>query len=345
MIRFFIKSVYHSKEGRMIKVGKTIMKSRLIGLILLSFLLFPSRALARDFGMGVHILHPDELSLLLPYRGSAEKFYVTVPYLLSDRRISTWNSFFQLCRENRITPIIRLSSDFDFDAGHWKVPNRREIIEGISFLSSLEWQGERIVVLFNEPNHAKEWGGSIDPEGYADVAMFVASWLHTEPLDYVVLPAGLDASAPNSGTTMDSFLFWDWMFSRQPDLVNWINGWTSHSYPNPGFVGSPYSIGKQSLRGFEEELNYLRRFSKQDLPVYITETGWRQTKSINRVLASYFDYAYKNIWSHPQVRAVTVFLLQGSPGPFEEFSLLTPLGTPTPQLNALNQLLFLPISP
>lgn len=321
------------------------MKVRLFIVILVLLLFFPSDVGARDFGMGVHILHPDELVLLLPHRGSSEKFYVTVPYLLSDRRTSTWNSFFELSRENDITPIVRLSSDFDFDAGHWKVPTRKELVDGISFLTSLRWEGERIVVMFNEPNHAKEWGGSIDPEGYADVAMFVASWLHTEPGDYLVLPAGLDSSAPNSSITMESFLFWNWVFSRQPDLVNWINGWTSHSYPNPGFVGSPYSIGKQSLRGFETELDYLGRFSKQDLSVYITETGWRQTKSINRVLSSYYEYAYKNIWSHPQVKAVTVFLLQGSPGPFEEFSLLTPSGTPTPQLDALNQLLYLPISP
>lgn len=339
-----MQSVYHPKEGRIYEVeGFMKIKLLIVGLLLLLFC--PSKVMARDFGMGVHILHPDELVLLLPHRGEAEKFYVTVPYLLSDRRTGTWNSFFKLSKENNITPIIRLSSEFDFDAGYWRVPTKKEVVDGISFLTSLNWEGERIVILFNEPNHAKEWGGSVDPEGYADVAMFTASWLHTEPGDYLVLPAGLDASAPNSGTTMESFLFWNWVFSRQPDLVNWINGWTSHSYPNPGFVGSPYSIGKQSLRGFEEELFYLRRFSKQDLPVYITETGWRQTKSINRVLASYYEYAYKNIWSHPQVKAVTVFLLQGAPGPFEEFSLLTPSGIPTPQLDALNQFLYLPISP
>jgi len=79
--------------------------------------------------MGVHILHPDELSLVLPYRGNADKYYVTVPYQLSDRRTKTWNDFFKTSKENKITPILRLNSEFDTDGGFWKIPSKKEIVE------------------------------------------------------------------------------------------------------------------------------------------------------------------------------------------------------------------------
>lgn len=314
------------------------MKYFAFSVLLYVLLFFPGFVCAqnRDFGLGVHLLSPDELSSVIAYRGKAESFYITVPYHLSDRRVATWNHFFELTREHKITPILRLSTDFDAEKGYWRRPTRKQIVDGADFLSTIDWRGNRMVILFNEPNHANEWGGAVDPWDYADTAMFTASWLHTEPVPYLVLPAGLDAAAPNGPHTLDSFNFWTQVFSRQPDLVNWINGWASHSYPNPGFTASPYKTGKNSLRGFEEELKFLSQFSKSDLPVYITETGWRQTRQIAPLLKQYYLYTYEKIWSHPQVKGVTVFLLQGSPGPFSEFSLLSQVGGTTPQLDAFS---------
>ncbi|MFC1653510.1 hypothetical protein ACFL1M_01545 [Patescibacteria group bacterium] len=307
--------------------------------LLLFFAVFLSKAVfARDFGLGVHVLHPDEINQIIKFRGDSEKYYVTVPLSLSDRRSEVWNDFFDKAKKNKITPIIRLTSSFNHGSGYWEVPSKKEVVESVLFISELEWGSPRIVVLFNEPNHAAEWGGIVDPDSYADLAMFAASWLHTEKKSYLVLPAGLDNAAPNSKFSMDSLLFWDKVFKRQPDLVNWINGWASHSYPNPGFSASPYTKGKQSLRGFEEELAFLRKYSKNDLPVYITETGWKDSRYITPNLISFYSYAMKNIWSNPQVKAVTVFLFQGSPGPFSAFSLLTPEGTPTPQFDAFRLL-------
>lgn len=312
------------------------MKSLLVAFLLAVIFLAPTNVVAqgRDFGLGVHILSPDELGSVVAYRGNAATFYVTVPFHLNDRREATWNLFFQKCRDHAITPILRLSTEFDAANGYWLRPTRNEIVEAATFMQKLHWEGNRMVILFNEPNHATEWGGAVDPYDYADTAMFAASWLHTEPVPYLVLLAGMDAAAPNGPHTLDSFNFLDQIFWREPDLVNWINGWASHSYPNPGFVASPYKTGKNSLRGFEEELKFLSKFSKNDLPVYITETGWRQTRQITPLLGQYYKYAYEKIWSHPQVKGVTVFLLQGAPGPFAEFSLLNQSGGITPQLDA-----------
>lgn len=70
------------------------------------------------------------------------------------------------------------------------------------------------------------------------------------------------------------------------------------------------------------------------LPVYITETGWRATKTNSNKLTQYYQYANKYIWSDPRVVAVTPFVLQGAPGPFAEFSFIND-GQPTAQYQAL----------
>ena len=103
----------------------------------------------------------------------------------------------------KFQPIVRLVTRFEHDA--WIVPTRKDIVDMVAVLSKLDLPqpSERIVIIFNEPNHTKEWGGHIDPVEYAQVLQFAADWMHTEMLGYVVLPAGLDLDAPNGKTTME----------------------------------------------------------------------------------------------------------------------------------------------
>src|SRR5690606_41983328 len=57
------------------------------------------------------------------------------------------------------------------------------------FLSKLEWPSDKkYVIAYNEVNHAKEWGGRIDPQEYTDSLRFTADWAHSEGLNYQVLP-------------------------------------------------------------------------------------------------------------------------------------------------------------
>lgn len=314
------------------------MGMRLVGLSLFIgwlFLWIQAPVLAAN--LGVHLLDPAELSLVSPYRGENEAFFVTVPYSLFDRRADIWERFFQTAEALQVTPIVRLTTEFQ--DGAWQVPQRVQVTAAARFLRKLPWKEPRYVVLFNEPNHAAEWGGVVNPDDYARRALFTARWFQTETLDYVVLPAGLDAAAPNGTQTMESFTFMDRVLQAEPEFLEAFDGWTSHAYPNQGFVGSAYDVGKHSIRGFEHELAYLSRHGKGDWQVYITETGWKQTKGTIPRLATYYQYAHDYVWSHPQVKAVTVFLLQGGEGPFAAFSLLYPNGSPTPQLSALQKIL------
>lgn len=315
--------------------GKDDFMRPLVLIVFTTLLLFlhVMPAAAADIPFGVHILDPGEIDLVLPYRGNGAKFYLTVPLSMYDRRQEVWEHFFETAYKAGMTPIVRWVTTFE--NGSWGIPSRKDVVEATQFITSVNWPGQRIMVLWNEPNHAKEWGGRVDPDGYVEMADFAALWLKTDSHGFTILPAGLDGAAPNGRETMDSFVFIEKMFRAKPDFFTNIDGWTSHSYPNPDFSASPYRSGKNSLRGYQLELTKLKAMTGKEYPIYITETGWKVNKAISRTLPSYYRYAMNNVWNNPSIQAVTFFLLRGFDGPFEGFSLLTPTAQPTPQMSAL----------
>lgn len=283
---------------------------------------------------GFHILDPSEIEYVIPYRGDEERFFVTVPMSVYDRRNDLWEEFSRLAAKHQITPLIRWTSRFS--DGAWTQPSRKDVVEASAFFSSLDWKQERILILFNEPNHASEWGGVIDPEGYADLAAFALLWLKTEPVTYRVLPAGLDGDAPTiDGKFMDNLTFLRRIHGHRPDFFALIDGITSHSYPNPAFSASVYRSGKNSLRGFDYEWDLINQLTGRELPVFITETGWKQSAALLRHLPSYYRYSLDHIWNDERIEGVTFFILRGTSGPFADFSFLTQDGLPTAQMRAL----------
>ncbi len=284
---------------------------------------------------GIHILNIEELpkaSELISVDHSQDTWtYVTIPFTLQDiGKTKEWQTFFDTAKEKRIIPLVRLATEFKDDA--WQVPTKKQIVEQIEALSHLQWPTDkRTIIVYNEVNHAKEWGGSINPAEYVDVFSFAANWAHTENANFVVLPAAMDLAAPNGRVTMEAFTYLDKMYAADATVFTLADAWNSHSYPNPGFSAAPTRTGKNSLRGFEYELAYLKEKTNTDFKVYITETGWEATNSLSKWFDSYYTYAVEHIWSHPQVVAVTPFILQGAPGPFAGFSFLDQSGQPTKQ--------------
>lgn len=314
----------------------------IVGLGLL-FLTPETAAAASKYG--IHILHPGEVrsaaQLLkdLDGLGTNEWRYVTVPLALKDtQNPHEWEAFFHECAEYQLLPIVRLVTAFD--GTNWTVPSRADTVTLLNFISQFDWPGsERYVILYNEVNHAAEWGGSIDPAGYAETLRFGSNWARTQDPPLFVLPAGLDLAAPTGTQTMDAFQYWAAAYAADPEIFTYADGWTAHAYPNPGFVSPPTYLGRDGLYGFEYEQEFLNKltdgaFGERGLPIFITETGWRATFLTRRYLPSYYKYAVWHIWSDPQVRAVTPFLLQGDPGPFAEFGFIDAAGEPTVQFEA-----------
>lgn len=278
---------------------------------------------------GIHLAVPDKEDLIkateLVNSSGGKWGYVTLVIQENDRDKKKWQGVFDQMRKLKLIPIIRLATQPQ--AGNWEIPSVDDIGGWIDFLNSLNWVvKDRYIILFNEPNHATEWGGIIDPEGYAKVSFEFAKRLKEKNKDYFVMLAGFDASAPSSYPNFeDESVYLNKILNIKPELFseNLISGLVSHSYPNPGFKGGPYDRGRGTVSTYDWELSYLKSIGIQnDLPVFITETGWTRNEVNNsNSVGENINTAYESLWTYDErVRAVTPFILNYQTDPFLGFS-------------------------
>ncbi|HCR81430.1 hypothetical protein A2875_02610 [Candidatus Gottesmanbacteria bacterium RIFCSPHIGHO2_01_FULL_46_14] len=273
---------------------------------------------------GIHVADPQDIpDAAFLVNSNGDWGYVTVVIQANDRNTDKWQRIFDQMRRLHVIPIVRLATQPEGDT--WKKPNLSDIGDWKSFLNSLNWPTEnRYVVIFNEPNHAAEWGNSISPEEYTDILNTFSGEFKASSQDFFILPAGLDASAPDGPTTMDEGTFLRRMVQKQADIFSKIDGWTSHSYPNPAFSGSPLAAGRGTIRSFVWELNVL----KLNLPVFITETGWQHHDGKvldfsllrSETVSEYIKTAAVSVWTDSRIVAVTPFILNYQDAPFDHFS-------------------------
>lgn len=243
--------------------------------------------------------------------------YVTIVITEDNRNKEIWQKFLDDCRRYHLIPIVRVASKFSNDS--WEIPKQENIDLWVNFFNSLNWVTEnRYVVIGNESNHAKEWGGKISPSEYATYLKTFAQRLHNAGDGYFVLNAGFDQDASNSKATMDQKKYIDEMIKAVPDVFNFIDGWVSHSYPNPAFTGPKNGSGRRSIKGYEWELGLIKR----DLPVFITETGWIRRNNKDETLnTENLKYAFGEVWGKDsRIVAVTPFILNYTEEPFYDFS-------------------------
>jgi hypothetical protein len=271
---------------------------------------------------GIHITEEKDLTdaANLVNSSGGDWGYVTLVITERERDRDRWQQVFDQMRRLHLIPIVRIATKAEGNT--WQAPNEAEINNWIAFLNSLNWVIQnRYIVISNEPNHSKEWGGKIDPEGYATYLNKFALKLHEASPDFFVLPAGLDASANNSTLTMSESIFVKRMLKAEPNLFDNLDGWVSHSYPNPAFAGRETDTGRGTIDTFNWELSYLKSLGvTKELPVFITETGWSNEKIDPTLISSKLDFAFNNVWNNPKVVAVTPFILNYPQAPFSEFS-------------------------
>ncbi len=321
-----------------IAMSRNIIGLAVSSLVLVCFLSISPQVQAQDV-LGMHIMNIHELNLVQTFFSQLPEAdrdrYLTVPLTLADlEKKDDWQAFFDQADEYDLIPIVRLATVVE--DGMWRQPNRHDIVQLVTFLHELDWPtDQKHIIVFNEVNHAKEWGGVIRPDQYNDVLKFTYSWAHALDDDFVVLPAAMDLAANNSAQTREAFSYLGEMHQLDPEIFTYLDAWNSHSYPNPGFSASPTRTGQNSLRGYQHELAFIKDKTGQDLQVYITETGWEVNQYTVRWLESYYTYAFRHIWSDPRVVAVTPFVFKGAPGPFSGFSFVDAQDQPTSQFEAI----------
>lgn len=296
-------------------------------LIIFSYLFLlvrPARAIVDPLAVpnnrfGIHVLEPEDLlpAAQLVNTQGGDWGYVTVVVRLNDLNQEKWQTMFDEMRRRHLIPIVRLATIPE--NSHWVKPRSEDTNRTVEFLNSLNWVIQnRYVILFNEPNHAKEWGNEIKPHEYAVIVKEFHAKLKAASADFFLLPAGLDTAAPNSKDTIAATEYWRQMYLADPEVFHLFDGWNSHSYPNPAFSGPVTGTGLGSIRSYLAEINYLSRFGLPlNLPVFITETGWINTTGD---LTESFTRAFTQIWTQSNLIAVTPFILNYPNSPFSQFS-------------------------
>jgi hypothetical protein len=242
------------------------------------------------------------------------------------------------------------------------------------FFDAIEWRSETVLVtVANETNRPDEWGGAPDPAAYARYLRDVAEALRrVTSVKVLVLNGALDAYAPSAtfGNTfaIDSERYLEDMVAEVPDIFDHLDGWASHAYPlgpfgeHPGRQifqiddtrptarprrRPPGGIMNRGVNGYEWELWKLQQLGlSKELPVYVTETGWRHStsqvpNSRDKDFATVGDERFAEMvslaydgpsdgpaegwtpWNKdPRVKAVALFALAGRPNIWGHTNLL-----------------------
>lgn len=281
---------------------------------------------------GIHIIDESDLedAAKLVNSNGGEWGYVTIVIRKDDRDKAKWQNIFDKMRELKLTPLVRLATQGKGDV--WEKPDSEDVDNWVDFLDSLNWVVKnRYIILFNEPNHAQEWGGGINPGEYAKIVRLFHDKLKGKSDDFFILPAGFDAAAPDSPSTMEISNYFARMYSTDRKVFTLFDGWSSHSYPNPGFQGLPTGEGKGSIQSYKWEVNFLEQYGlKSNIPIFITETGWvhKEAENANKKVLGYsseavgdfLKEAYQKAWADPRVVAITPFVLNYPAPPFDNFS-------------------------
>ena len=290
--------------------------------------------------VGIHILFDNELkdASTLVNSSHGDWGYVTIVIQAGDKDLTKWQAFMDNAKRNHVIPIVRLATEGDFfNTEVWRKPTETDIIDFANFLDSLDWPiKNRYIVIFNEVNRGNEWGGKANPGEYADLLNFAVTVFKSKSNDFFVIPAGLDNAAPNEGDKyINEYNFLRQMNTGVPGIFNQIDGFSSHSYPNPGFSMPPTFDSPSGINSFKYEKALVQTMTQKDLPIFINETGWSTDTISDSIAANYYKTALSTVWNDPSIVAITPFLLQGRGGAFQKFSFMGINGTFTNQYTTL----------
>jgi len=243
-----------------------------------------------------------------------ESGYVVQLVRLDNLSPFRWQFFLNLCRDEHVTPILRLATVYDRVNHWWEAPPKdpdglgyAEVAERYRvFLEALTWPTpERYVIVANEPNRGDEWSNQPSAAEYARFLVDVSRALR--PLGVTVLGPSLDMYCPHSnGLPIDGYryidaeTFLDEMAAAVPDVFAAINVWSSHAYPmdafrldpsrqafqidyangarNPRGQNPPAGIHNRGVNSYRWEIWKVRQYigaRAESIPIMVTETGWR----------------------------------------------------------------------
>jgi hypothetical protein len=245
--------------------------------------------------------------------------YITVVWTMQDRedRMAEYNfqMFLDRCFEHHVQPIIRVATKFEAKReptvpgqpavkpnpqgaeGTWMRPDWDEPKKWLDFFERGRWPTRHAwIIVGNEPNLGREWGGEVDAAGYARYLDHFLDVFAGAPR-FDVVSGALDISNTTALPVMqDALEFLDQMGATVPGLFERLPAWASNPYSVPGQgPGARYTH-----LAYEAELDRIGR----EMPVIITEAGHLQTGD-EQEIARFYAQAFRDWMADPKVVAAT----------------------------------------
>ncbi|MFN8523012.1 MAG: hypothetical protein U0821_07870 [Chloroflexota bacterium] len=224
--------------------------------------------------------------------------YVTIVMIEDERlNVARFQAFLDQCAISHLTPIIRVGTRFDVDREVWAKPDWGEPARWRRFFDSVRWPtASRHLLVGNEPNLGREWGGEVQP---AEYARYLSHWIDIfadEPR-YVIYNGALDASNDTHlPDRMDEFEFIAGMRDGVSNIFEKLHGWAS----NPYHFWWSAEKRRFTFRAYDHELEVIGR----DLPVIIVESGLGHIDDPGQV-ADYYQMAFEAWQADSRVLAAT----------------------------------------
>jgi len=278
---------------------------------------------------GIGILSPEanlEDAYNLVNSNGGDWGYITLVIRKNEMDVLRWQGILNNLNKRHLIPIIRIAADVN-EQGVWSKPDINDAELWADFLNKLPWPiKNRYIQIYNEVNRASEWGGKVDPKEYARELDKTLSALKAKSDDFFVLNAPLDLALLDSDNSIESASYFGQMEEAIPGIFTKLDGFASHSYPNPGFTANPNQEGKLGIRGFEWEIDLISKYlNGKKLPIFITETGWLredgEKKGLDeKSIADFYEFAFLQVWKNPDLVAITPFVLEYPQSNFYQFS-------------------------
>lgn len=277
---------------------------------------------------GIHVLFPEEIeeAAKLVNSNNGDWGYITIPIQANDRNLDKWQYFMDKAAEFHLIPILRIATKIEpIQKLSWKKPDDYDLVDFANFLNSLEWPTQnRYIIIFNEINRFDEWGGEYpDPIYYSQIIDSAYQIFKARNDKFFIIMGAFDnASITDKVKYMNEYEFMRKMVLYDANIFNKIDGFSSHSYPNPGFKDSPNTYKRQGVSTYKFEYDFINQYTNSKKPVFITETGWDSNSLGDEVVKNYFFYTFQSIWADDKdkIVAVTPFLLIAGQGQFNTFS-------------------------
>lgn len=154
------------------------------------------------------------------------------------------------------------------------------------------------IQIWNEPNLAQEWGGSIDPAGYASLLEIAATRAREANPDIVILSAPMAMTTENSPRAVDEFSYWQALYDL--DIGQWFDIMSANVYG----LSDPYHAepdpGVLNTRRVELLRDLAVRNNDADKAIWFNEYGWNASPPEfppDRLIWSRVDEAEQAEWT------------------------------------------------